>query len=62
MVPQPAHRVSVQQKPPECRGLSRTNVWPLWPQSQAAGNPLRHCEADETGQYILLVGCVFKYQ
>jgi len=25
-------------------------------QSQAAGNPMRHCGADETGKHILLAG------
>ncbi len=25
-------------------------------QSQAVGNPIRHCGADEIGQYLLLAG------
>ncbi len=48
--------VSLQQKPPECSRLTRTVFGSGGHQSQAVGNTMWHCRADEAGQHILLAG------
>ncbi len=50
------HYLSLQQEPFECCRLPRTVFGGGGRQSQTAGNPMRHCGADENGQHILLAG------